>query len=130
MSSGSGACWSTPWQSVHALLPPMCSGRIGATLVPASRFAGTLWHTRHSSRCSPEWPGAVLTRLAFEWHAVQSRKPHSGCASCGIGLVPTVPAVVTWQAAQSEPAGISIPIGDSAMAELGDEDGAAVGVGV
>jgi len=38
--------------------------------------------------------------------------------------VPTVPAVVTWQAAQSEPGAISMPMGDSAIAERGVAEGA------
>jgi len=59
------------------------------------------------------------------WQAVQSRHPHNGWASFGIGLVPTVPVDVRWQAVHSESGGISMPIGERAMAEpaLGEEQG-------
>ena len=43
--------------------------------------------------------------------------------------MPTVPAVVTWQAAQSEPGGIAIPIGDIAEPGEAAGDGEDDGVG-
>ena len=80
--------------------------------------------------CSPECPGAVATRLPVEWQAVQSRQPHSGWAITGMSLVPTVPFLVTWHAAQSAVDDIWIPIGELAIGDSGVVDGASDGVGV
>ena len=64
------------------------------------------------------------------WQAVQSRQPHSGWAMTGISRVPRDPASVMWQPWQSEPGGIAMPMGESAMSEFGVADGSTVGAGV
>ena len=108
---------------------PMCSGRSwGTALAPAS--SRVWWQIRQSSLCRLVWPAAVSTSRSGAWHAVQSFQPVSGWPRTGMGLVPTLPAVVRWQPLQSALAGISMPTGDSPIGERGVALGPGVWSGV